>query len=193
MAVDASKVIVGALDQKTTGAVLDAPIGTPIPVDITSTINTAFKDSGYVSSDGVSLTTDYSTKDITEANGAAVRHLLESFNGEVKYTELEMSERALRRAFGDEAVTVTPAATAHGTQIKVAIGPVLPAARSWILKIKDGAVKIMIVLPRGQAIPPDEITFQSAEAIKLPITIKCEPDANNKSIYILMDDGVVSK
>ena len=175
MAVDASKVFVGALDQKTTGAVLDAPIGTPLPVDITNAINAAFKDSGYVSSDGVSLTTDYSTKDITEANGAAVRHLLESFNGEVKYTELEMSERALRRAFGDEAVTVTPATTGHGTQIK------------------DGAVKIMIVLPHGQAIPPDEITFQSAEAIKLPITIKCEPDANNKSIYILMDDGVVSK
>ena len=73
MAVDASKVLVGALDQATTGAVLDAPIGTPIPTDLNAALNAAFKDSGYISSDGISMSTDYSTKDITEANGASVR------------------------------------------------------------------------------------------------------------------------
>ena len=55
MAVDASKVLVGALDQATTGAVLDAPVGTPIPTDLNSALNAAFKDSGYISSDGITL------------------------------------------------------------------------------------------------------------------------------------------
>ena len=193
MAVDASKVLVGALDQETTGAVLDAPVGTALPTNVTGAINAAFKDSGYVDSDGLQLTTDFSTKDITEANGAAVRQLLESFNGETKYTELEMSERSLIRAFGSKSVTTTPATNSHGTQIKLAIGARLPEVRSWVFKIKDGTAKVLIVIPRGQAIPPSEMTFQASEPIKVPITLKCQRDAAGNSIYIYLDDGVVTK
>ena len=178
MAVDASKVLVGALDQATTGAVLDAPVGTPIPTDLNAALNAAFKDSGYISSDGIALSTDYSTKDITEANGANVRQLLEKFDGTVKFTELEMSERAATRAFGKDAVTVTAATSTRGTQMKIAIG---------------GAVKMMIIVPRGQAIPPSEMNFQSAEAVTLPVELKCQPDAQGNSIYILTDDGVVTR
>ena len=171
MAVDASKVLVGALDQATTGAVLDAPVGTPIPTDLNSALNAAFKDSGYISSDGIALSTDYSTKDITEANGANVRQLLEKFDGTVKFTELEMSERAATRAFGKDAVTVTAATSTRGTQMKIAIGARLPEVREWVFKLKDGA----------------------AEAVTLPVELKCQPDAQGNSIYILTDDGVVTR
>lgn len=193
MAVDASKVLVGALDQATTGAILDAPVGTPIPTDLNAALNAAFKDSGYISSDGIALSTDYSTKDITEANGANVRQLLEKFDGTVKFTELEMSERAATRAFGKDAVTVTAATSTRGTQMKIAIGARLPEVREWVFKLKDGAAKMMIIVPRGQAIPPSEMNFQSAEAVTLPVELKCQPDAQGNSIYILTDDGVVTR
>ena len=191
MAVDASKVLVGALDQATTGAVLDAPVGTPIPTDLNAALNAAFKDSGYISSDGISMSTDYSTKDITEANGASVRKLLEKFDGTIKYTELEMSERSATRAFGKESVTATAATTTHGNQLKIAIGARLPEVRSWVLK--DGAAKMMIIVPRGQAIPPSDTNFQSSDAISLAIEMQCQPDAQGNSIYILTDDGVVTR
>lgn len=193
MAVDASKVLVGALDQATTGAVLDAPVGTALPTDLNSALNAAFKDSGYISSDGISMSTDYSTKDITEANGAAVRKLLEKFDGTIKYTELEMSERSATRAFGKESVTATAATTAHGNQLKIAIGARLPEVRSWVFKMKDGAAKMMIIVPRGQAIPPSDTNFQSSDAISLAIEMQCQPDAQGNSIYILTDDGVVTR
>ena len=193
MAVDASKVLVGALDQATTGAVLDAPVGTALPTDLNSALNAAFKDSGYISSDGISMSTDYSTKDITEANGASVRKLLEKFDGTIKYTELEMSERSATRAFGKESVTATAATNAHGNQLKIAIGARLPEARSWVFKMKDGAAKMMIIVPRGQAIPPSDTNFQSSDAISLAIEMQCQPDAQGNSIYILTDDGVVTR
>ena len=84
MAVDAKKVYVGTPDQLTTGAILQAPLGTTVPdlQDITPskvTLDEGFKDCGYVSEDGVTITPDYSTSDIPSWGGAVVRRILEQF------------------------------------------------------------------------------------------------------------------
>ena len=48
---DTANVIVGK--PKVGGAVWVAPVGTSLPTDATSVINTAFKSLGYISEDGV--------------------------------------------------------------------------------------------------------------------------------------------
>lgn len=191
-ALDVSKVLVGAPDQATTGAILDAPLGTKLPASASDALDVEFKSSGYVSEDGLQLTTDRSTNDIKEWSGTVIRKLLDSFDASIKWSEIQMSYEALCHAFGTENVTKTAADEQHGEQVKVAINGSMPAARSWAFKMKDGKARILIVVPNGQVTSVDEIDFVSSDGVKLPITLSCYPDSTGNSIYIYTDDGVVS-
>jgi hypothetical protein len=189
MAVDATKVLIGAPDQVGTGAILSAPLGTALPADARTAIHEDFTGSGYVSQDGISLTPEYSTNDIVDWSGSVVRRLLESFNGTIAWSHIQWDVDSLRNAFGDENVTVTPATATHGEQIAVRIGSHLPEAKSWVFKMKDGNSLIRIVVPNGQVTNVDEMVFNKQNPIPLPVSLACYPDANGESIYIFTDDG----
>lgn len=197
MAVDAKKVLIGTPDQLTTGAILNAPLGTTLPTldSITAsavTLDEAFEDAGYASSDGLTLTPDYSTNDIAEWGGAVVRRVLEQFTGTISFTLIQTDENSFKMAFGDDHVEVVAATKDHGAQIKAAIGAQLPEAKSWVFKMKDGDARMLIVVPNGQVTSLDEITFNSTDPIGWAIELSCYRDDSGESIYILTDDGVVS-
>lgn len=192
MAVNANNVLVGAPEQKTTGAVLDAPLGTPLPTHALDAISSTFEDSGYISEDGISLTVDQSTDTIKDWSASTIRKILSEFSGTVKWIELEVSKKSLERAFGKENITSTPATKDHGAQTSVAIGASLPDARCWVFKIKDGKKRVLLVVPNGQATISDDITFSSSDAATIAIELSCSPDAHGKNLYIYTDDGVFS-
>lgn len=192
MAVAAKNVLVGAPDQATTGAILSAPVGTTLPTSAVDTPDAEFTDSGYVSSDGLTLTPERSTTDITDWSGALVRRILESFNGTLNWAHLEVNEDSLANAFGDDHVFVTPADGTHGKQIEVQIGAHEMPRKSWVFKIKDGLNRVLIVVPDGQVTETGEISFVKSGAITLPVTLATYPDADGNSIYIYTDDGVTA-
>ena len=192
-ALDVTKVMVGAPDQKTTGAIFDAPVGSKLPTSASEVLDAAFVSSGYVSDDGLALTMDRSTNDITDWSKNTIRKLIESFDSTIKWSEMQMSYESLCHAFGADHVTKTAASAEHGEQINVSIGADLPPARAWAFKMKDGMARILIVVPNGQVTSIDEIDFVANDAVKLPITLSCYPDASGNSIYIYTDDGVVTK
>lgn len=187
--IDVSKVLVGAPDQKTTGAVLDAPVGTKLPETASEKLAEGFASSGYVGDGGVSLTMDRSTKDIKDWSGSTVRKLLESFDGTLSWSEIQMSHEALCHAFGEGNVHRTPATKEHGEQMKVDVNSSLPPARAWVFNMKDGNARVRIAVPNGQVTSVDSITFASSDAIGLPLTLSCYPDETGNSIYVLLDDG----
>lgn len=198
MAVDAKKVLVGTPDQLTTGAILCAPLGTDIPTleDLTPsgvTLDPAFKDAGYANEDGVTLTPDMSTSAIKEWGGAVVRNVLEEFNGNIAFTLIQTDEMAFKMAFGDEYVTAQAADLTHGSQLMAKLGAHLPEAKSWVFKMKDGAARMLVVVPNGQVTTLDEITFNATDPIGWAITLSCYPDESGTSIYILTDDGQIAK
>lgn len=190
MAVNASNVLVGAPDQLVTGAICDAPLGTALPTHALDKINEAFEDSGYISSDGVSLSLKTSTETITDWSAASIRQLLKEFTGTIKWTELEVSKKSLERAFGVGAVKTQAATKEHGEQLSVSISAQIPAPRSWVFKIKDGNKKILIVVPNGQATISDDISFVASDAATIGIELNCAPDAHGQNIYIYTDNGV---
>lgn len=197
MAVNAQKVYVGTPDQLTTGAVLHAPVGTPMPDldDITPsavTIDPAFKDGGYVSSDGLTLTPDMSTSDINDWSGALVRRVLETFNGEVSFSLIQTDDVTFKMAFGDDYVTVEEATASDGTKLMAKLGAHLPDPEAWIFKMKDGSARILIALPNAQVTAMDEITFNATDPIGWNLTLSCYPDSSGVSIYILTDDGQIA-
>ena len=134
MAIDASKVLIGLADQNaTTGAVSYGDIVGSIPTTMAEALAAAadFASAGYVSTDGLSLSTDYSTSDVKEWNGATVRKILESFDGSLSWTIIQMDADGWKQAFGEENVEVIPASQDAGEQIHIKLGTHLPKTKSW--------------------------------------------------------------
>lgn len=188
---------VGAPDQKTTGAIKHAPLGTAIPTlaSITKaavTLNQAFVGDEYVSEDGLTLSPSRSTTDIKDWSGSTVRKVLESFDGTLSWTMISTNEDALAIAFGSSNVTSVTASTAHGAQAQAALGAYLPEEQAWVFLMKDGDARVVIAVPDGQITEVGDVTFASNAAVGWQVTLSCYPDSNGNSIYIMTDDGQVT-
>lgn len=189
MAVNSQNILVGTPDQLTTGAILSAPIGTTLPTSAVDTLDAAFEDCGYISSDGLQLTPSISTADINDWSGALVRRLIQTFDGTLTWQHLETNEASLGNAFGTDNVTATAATSGHGNQLAAQLGAHLPAARSWVFKIKDGDTRALIVVPNGQITNVDAVTFSASDAVKWAVTLSAYADSAGQNIYIYTDDG----
>ena len=192
-ALNAEEVYVGIPDQQTTGAILCAPIGTQLPTSAKDPLAEAFKGSGYVSEDGLSLSTDYSTSEIKEWSGSIIRKILEQFDGTITWKEISLNYESACHAFGEEHVKKTDAAGENGNQLMISIGAHMPAAKSWVFKMKDGDKRMLIVVPNGQVTAMDGIDFNATSAVGFPLTLSCYDDGTGNSIYIYTDDGKVVK
>ena len=188
---------IGAPDQKTTGAIKHAPLGTDLPdlTDITPSavdLDEAFVGDEYVSEDGLTLTPSMSTTEIKDWSGSTVRKVLESFDGTLSWTMISTNQGAMEVAFGDNYVTASAATREHGAQTKTALGAHLPDTQSWVFLMKDGDARVVIVVPNGQVTEIGEVTFASNAAIGWQVTLSCYPDSNGECIYIMTDDGAVT-
>ena len=197
MGINAKEVFIGLADQSTTtgalsrGAVI-AGANVPADIDAAITAITNFASSGYISEDGATLTTDISTTDLKEWNKNTVRRLLDSFDGTVSLTLIQLDEEGAKQCFGEDAVTVTAATSTKGKRMKIAIGASLPEPQAWALRMKDGDARMLVLIPNGQVTSGVEITFVANDAIKLPVTISANDDGTGHSMYIFTDDGIVA-
>jgi len=192
-----SDVCVGAPDQKTTGAIKHAPLGTTLPslssiTKASVTLNEAFVGDEYVSEDGLTLAPSMSTTEIKDWSGTTVRKVLESFDGTLSWTMISTNEGALGVAFGADHITTQDATTAHGKQVMVELGAFLPKAQSWVFLMKDGNARIVVLVPNGQVTEVGEVTFAANAAVGWQVTLSTYPDDSGNCIYIMTDDGVVS-
>lgn len=192
-----SDVRIGAPEQKTTGAIKYAPIGTTLPTlsSVTKsgvTLDTAFKGDEYVSEDGLTLAPSMSTTEIKDWSGSTVRKVLESFDGTLSWTMISTNESALSVAFGENYITSVEATASDGTKVQAALGAHLPDAQSWVFMMKDGDARIVIVVPNGQVTEVGEVTFAANAAVGWNVTLSCYPDDAGECIYIMTNDGVVS-
>ena len=192
MAIDAKKVLVGAPDQSSTvGAVQYAATTATAPTDA-RTAWSAGTSCGYVSEDGLTISTDYGTKKIKDWSKNNVRTLLDEFTGEVTFAFIQTDYESLCAIFGSENVTKTNADSTHGTRVTVKIGAHLAAAKMYVFNMKDGDARIRVVLPSATPQLDGDLTFVAGDAINWSVKLNCEADTNGESIYIYTDDGVTT-
>lgn len=192
-----NEVRVGAPDQKTTGAIKHAPVGTTLPTlsSITKaavTLDAAFEGNEYVSEDGLTLTPSVSTESIKDWDLSTVRKVLTEFDGTISWTMISTNAGSLGIAFGADHVIENAATTTHGAQVSVSLGAHIPDPESFVFLMKDGDARMVIVVPNGQVTEVGEVTFAKNAAIGWNVTLSCYPDANGESIYIYTDDGQVT-
>lgn len=193
MALNTKEIMVPLADQTlTTGAAYSGDVVATVPADFDAAVTalSSLTATGYLSEDGISLSTSFSLTDFKEMNRGTVRKGVDDFTGTISYTELQiMNEAVLKRKFGDDNVTVTAATLSAGRKIKVKIGSELPPIQTFAFKLKDGDAKAIVWVAQGQITNGLDITFASNSMASVPMEVSCYDNGDNDSIYIFFDDG----
>jgi hypothetical protein len=172
-----------------TGQLAYGPLGTSLPDYPSEEVDDAFVNPGDVGEDGVSLSPDYSTSMIHNWSGAAIRTVLENFEGTIQVPLLETNAESMKMMVGEEYYSTIVADATHGIVHKMKFGAHLAPAGVFLLRMKDGDKRMMIEVPNGQVAGIDEVGFTSSDAVIWPVTINCNDDGQGSSIYVITDDG----
>jgi Ethanolamine utilization protein EutJ (predicted chaperonin) len=156
MANNAGNVVVGV-----TGSVYVGPTTATAPTSSTATL-TGFTDLGYVSSDGVTFTTDKSTTQIRAwQNADLVRESITEGTVTYAFTLLETTENAIEAYFGG---TLTDG--------KIEVNPVNTGGRkSFVIDVIDGAKAIRHYIPTGEILSVEAQQIQNGEAVGYGLTV----------------------
>ena len=195
MALNAKEILVPLADQTlTTGAAYSGDVIDTVPADFDAAVAAlaSLSATGYLSEDGIAMSTSFSLTDFKEMNRGNVRKGIDDFTGTITYTELQiMSEAVLKRKFGEDNVSVTNATRDHGKQLRVKIGNTLPPIQTFAFKLKDGDAKAIVWVKQGQVTNGLDITFAANSMASVPMEVSCYDNGANDSIYVFFDDGTV--
>lgn len=174
----ATKVSAGG--PKVSGAIFRAPVGTTLPTDASTALNSAFKELGYISDDGLTNSNSVTSNKVKAWGGAVVLTTQNEKNDQFKFTPIEsLNVEVLKAAYGDANVSV------DGTTGDITVNATAAEAieSAWVFDIAmRGALK-RIVLPNAKISELGDIVYKSDAAIGYPITLDAFPDANGKTHY----------
>lgn len=177
---------------RVTGAVLSAPLGTPLPTSIDDELDSAFEDNGFVTEDGLTLSQSLSFDDIKEWGGTLVRSIQSAFDPTLAWTFLETTDRTMNVVFGDANVTATANTVSTGSLLKIIGSAEQVEPRVFVFRMKDGVRKTMVTVERGQVTDRGDISYTRTGAVTYPVTLKLIPDDDGVSFTIYTDDGIVT-
>lgn len=152
-----------------TGAVSLAPTATAAPTDATTALNVAFKDTGYISDDGVTEMRDRSTNKIVAwQNSDVVRMVVTEASIQVKWTMIETNPVALAAFYGSAfdlttgSLKIKPGATG--------------GRQSLVCDYVDGANLVRLYIPQSELFDIDDVSLKSGEAVGYNVTFIGYPD-----------------
>lgn len=167
---------VTASKPKTGGAIYRAPVGAKLPVTYSEQLDSAFKNLGFVSEDGIINGNSPSGDKVKAWGGATVLNymddkpdtfkmkLLEAFNADVLKTIYNEKNVVVAEGSGDIHITATAEDMAQYV---------------WVIDmiLKGGRAK-RIVIPSASITEMEEIVYKDNEPIGYGITLSAVPDAS---------------
>lgn len=161
------------------GAIYRAPKGTTLPTDAVSTLNSAFKDMGYVSEDGVVNAYAITSESKKAWGGTVVFESQTDSSDKVKTTFIEpLNVEVLKAVFGDDNVTGT-----LGTGITVKVNSKDRTEYAWVIDMVLNKAKKRIVLPAAKITEIGEITYKDSDLVGYAVTMSALPDDEGQTHY----------
>ena len=177
MVTSSRNVAVGKPDLAVSGGLLVAPLGTARPTSHNDTFDAAYVSAGYLSTDGVTESSERATEVIRAWGGDKVRTVQTEYGTTLSLTLIESRRaEALRLVFGDDNVIV-----GDGTVTVKRNSKVLPH-RQFIIAMLDGEESSHLDIGYGQVTEVGDITYVDGEAISYELTISCDPDENGDTL-----------
>ena len=166
---------------KASGAIYAAPIGTALPTDASTALNSAFKELGFVSDDGVTNNATSNSDAVNAWGGQEVLVLSTEKTDEWHFTLIEaMNPEVLKIIYGDANVTVN--GTSGLITVQATTAQLTDRAYVIDMALKNNSMK-RVVIPNGSLGEMGEVVYKDDEAIGYEITVKALPDANGISHY----------
>lgn len=171
------------------GAIFRAPLGTPVPVDATSILDEAFKELGYVSTEGVTNANTATKTKHYAWGGTPVGSSTTEKPDDFTYTLLEsLNPEVLKVVYGDANVTVSE----DGKSISVKATAKDNEACVYVIDMAMGVNALKrIVLPEAELSNVAEIVYQDSTPVGYRITISAHYDSDGVSHheYITKNDA----
>lgn len=180
----------GTVTQVTTGkrgidgGIYVAPSGTSLPTTATETLNSAFKNIGYISEDGVTNSLGRTSEDIKEWGGDVVETINSEQTDDFKFKAIEaLNTELLKAIYGSSNVTAS-------TTIAVSVKNADPASMCWCIDIaqKGGKLK-RIVIPNGKITAIGDIVYKANEAVGYDLTVRAGLDSSGYTHYEYISAG----
>lgn len=157
---------------KTSGAVFTAPVGSTLPTDAVTAINSiseAYKDLGYVSEDGLTESISITTSAIKEWGGSIVLITQDEKTATFKFKLIEYLNKEVQKfANGDANVSGTLEAG-----MKISVTDVDTDERVLVFwQILRGGIPLRIVVPRCKITAIGDIVYKGNEAVAYDLTVQ---------------------
>lgn len=162
------------------GAIYRAPIGTALPTDAKSALDTAFKGMGYLSEDGLTNSNSPDTDSVKAWGGDTVLTVQKGKDDTFEGTFIEtMNVEVLKMVYGDKNVTGT-----LSTGITVKANADEAESYSYVIDmILKGNVLKRIVLPSAKVSEVGDITYSDSDAVGYDTTLSASPDGSGNTHY----------
>ncbi|MDT2641214.1 phage tail protein [Enterococcus dongliensis] len=165
---------------KVGGAVYSAPLGTALPTDATTALDTAFKSLGYISEDGMTNANTPESDNIKAWGGDVVAVVQTEKADTFAYTLIEaLNPDVLKEVYGAANVSGT---LETGITIKANSNPMEEHILVVEMVMKGGILK-RIVIPIGKVSEVGEIVYKDDEASGFETTITALPDTDENTHY----------
>lgn len=171
---------VSAAKPKIAGSIYAAPVGTALPKDATTALNSAFNSLGYISEDGIVNSNSPEKETVKAWGGDTVLSTQTAKPDTFKFTLIEcMNVEVLRTVYGSSNVSGTLEA---GITVKANSEEQPPLA--WVIDmILKGGILKRVTIPSASVQEVGDIEYKDTGAIGYETTINAEPDTDGNTHY----------
>lgn len=163
---------------KVGGCIYMAPVGTALPTDATTALNSAFVELGYVSEDGITNSNSMTTEDIKAWGGDIVYSAETEKTDTFQFTLIEATNiNVLKHVYGDDNVT-----QANGS-ITIRANSTPTAYRSYVIEsvLRDKAKRT--VIPSAKVTTVGDIVYKDDTLHGYDTTITAVADTAGNTHY----------
>ena len=170
--------LVGVGKPKVGGAVFIAPTDAPAPTDAVSPLDDAFELIGYISEDGVTITEERDSEDLSAWGGDVVRTSQTSYKETFAFTPIEVNPVVARSQYGDDNVEVT-----EGAMVIKHNSSEIPEKQLVIETVPNSTTVDRFHVPRAKLSEKGDQTLNDSDPMGRESTYTALPDADGNTAY----------